>query len=303
MEHFGDSHATSDRPNQPELQRASIWARAFAFWIDIAILGAIAALATFVLLLLSGSEMRILIHTITLVLVPLGLLKDMIKGQSPGKFILGIAVRDQENPSQIPSAKALFLRNLSLPIWPIDALVLLFTKKRIGDKFAGTNVYRLSPKPKLVIRLAALLAIPILIALAIQIGVGPRTPISADEFTFRMKEVGFFAVDVTDQFPPEYQMETVREVRTTHFVIQFIALSTEAQARGTYQTNRNMLERESRGAWSSHSEISLSNFSRFAITFDGIYTVISRIEDTFVFAQTSSANRAELDDLLRILGY
>ncbi|MDQ7960398.1 RDD family protein [Flavobacterium lindanitolerans] len=40
------------------------------------------------------------------------LLKDSIRGISIGKWAMGIMVRDENNPNQIPSTGRLFLRNL-----------------------------------------------------------------------------------------------------------------------------------------------------------------------------------------------
>ena len=51
-------------------------------------------------------------------------------------------------------------------LWPIDLFVLLCNaeRKKIGDKLAGTDVYRISKKPKvLTIKIAAILALAIFV--------------------------------------------------------------------------------------------------------------------------------------------
>lgn len=62
--------------------------------------------------------------------------KDSIKGISPGKWIMGIMVRDEHNLDQVPSIGTLLIRNLFLLIWPIECIVLVFSKekKRLGDR-------------------------------------------------------------------------------------------------------------------------------------------------------------------------
>ncbi|MGI9592165.1 MAG: cytochrome c oxidase assembly factor Coa1 family protein [Myxococcota bacterium] len=72
--------------------------------------------------------------------------KDLIGGQSIGRAIFAIAVRDAEDPTQTPSAGRLIRRNLFLPIWPVELLALTTsaTRQRIGDRLAGTCVVRVS---------------------------------------------------------------------------------------------------------------------------------------------------------------
>lgn len=75
--------------------------------------------------------------------------KDSIKGISVGKWIMGIMIRDENNPTQIPSFGRLFSRNLSFVIFPIECIVLAISeeKKRLGDKTAKTIVVKNPNKP------------------------------------------------------------------------------------------------------------------------------------------------------------
>jgi hypothetical protein len=47
------------------------------------------------------------------------LLKDSIKGISPGKYLLGLAVRDNANYATTPRLAKLFARNLPLLLSPL----------------------------------------------------------------------------------------------------------------------------------------------------------------------------------------
>lgn len=64
--------------------------------------------------------------------------RDIIKGQSIGKRIAGIKVVD--NSKKSAAWWQLIFRNLSVIIWPLEAVLLLMDKKRIGDKMANTTV-------------------------------------------------------------------------------------------------------------------------------------------------------------------
>ena len=68
--------------------------------------------------------------------------KDSIYGISPGKYVVGIAVRDKDDYQKTPGIFHLFLRNIPLIIWPLEIIVLILSRKkqRIGDIIAKTIV-------------------------------------------------------------------------------------------------------------------------------------------------------------------
>ena len=90
--------------------------------------------------------------------------KDSLKGISVGKWIMGIMVRDENDPREIPSFGRLFLRNLFIIIWPVEFIVLAKNdqKKRLGDKTAKTIVVKNPNKPTRLPRILALIAVGIL---------------------------------------------------------------------------------------------------------------------------------------------
>jgi uncharacterized RDD family membrane protein YckC len=81
---------------------------------------------------------------VMLVIFAVYFMKDSFRGMSPGRFILGIAVRDHSKPDVTPSIGRLVLRNLLIVIWPVEFLVLAFSKhkRRLGDRVAKTIVVR-----------------------------------------------------------------------------------------------------------------------------------------------------------------
>ncbi|WCM43309.1 RDD family protein [Flavobacterium sp. CBA20B-1] len=92
------------------------------------------------------------IITLFSILIPgmfLYLSKDSIKGNSIGKWAMGIMIRDERNPDIVPSYSKLLLRNLLLIIWPVEFIVLATNneKKRLGDKIANTIVVKNPNKP------------------------------------------------------------------------------------------------------------------------------------------------------------
>ncbi|PWG06162.1 RDD family protein [Polaribacter aquimarinus] len=89
--------------------------------------------------------------------------KDSIKGISPGKWVMGIMVRDENNLNRAPSFGKLFFRNLFLIIWPVEFILLVSSqeKKRLGDKTTKAIVVKNPNKPKKLPRILVLIGIGI----------------------------------------------------------------------------------------------------------------------------------------------
>ncbi len=131
-----------------QIELASRRRRIFAYLIDYTILCFLGAVACLFAMGKhwdqAGLEMIGKTLPVFLVVLAVYFLKDSVVGMSPGRFVLGIAVRDCSAPENIPSVLRLALRNLFIVIWPVELLVLVFSnqKRRIGDLIAKTVVIR-----------------------------------------------------------------------------------------------------------------------------------------------------------------
>jgi uncharacterized RDD family membrane protein YckC len=66
--------------------------------------------------------------------------KDFLFGKSIAKRIIGLQVIDNRNNQPADEFKC-FLRNMTIPLYPLEVLVTLFTPdRRIGDWIANTRV-------------------------------------------------------------------------------------------------------------------------------------------------------------------
>ena len=90
--------------------------------------------------------------------------KDSFRGISPGKWIMGIMVRDEKNRNEIPSFGRLLMRNVFIIIWPIEFIVLALSdnKQRIGDILAKTKVLKNPNKPEKLPRVISLVGVGII---------------------------------------------------------------------------------------------------------------------------------------------
>jgi uncharacterized RDD family membrane protein YckC len=66
--------------------------------------------------------------------------KDIFNGRSPAKRILKMQVIDK-NTGQVANPLKCLVRNLTIPLWPLEVIfVLIDPKRRLGDKIAGTRI-------------------------------------------------------------------------------------------------------------------------------------------------------------------
>jgi len=151
MENIHNTATHFDDNSQPALEKATLGFRIGAFLVDQIIL-------TIVLmrLLFGGIETELSrVFEIFPIFMFVGFvvygLKDIVKGQSFGKYMFGMAVRDSTYVSEVSSAGRLFLRNIFTFIWPVELIILACSPSRtkLGDRLAHTNVYRISGVPKL----------------------------------------------------------------------------------------------------------------------------------------------------------
>jgi uncharacterized RDD family membrane protein YckC len=100
--------------------------------------------------------------------------KDSFRGISPGKWIMGIMVRDEKNRNDIPTFGRLLLRNVFIIIWPIEFIVLALSdnKKRIGDIVAKTLVLKNPNKPEKLPRVLSLIGVGVVFFIFLFVFIG-----------------------------------------------------------------------------------------------------------------------------------
>ena len=118
--------------------------RILAMIIDYFIISLIVYVPLYAYMYISKLELYILFDDMVFMLIIalcmiLILLKDLIfRNKSIGKKIMGIEIRNNDN--KIPSFPILILRNITVIIWPIECLLILLKKNRIGDIIFKTKV-------------------------------------------------------------------------------------------------------------------------------------------------------------------
>lgn len=121
--------------------------RLIAFGIDYLLLITFQGIVGQILMLnTDNSNLVNMILFLTLITSVIMFCKDLIKGQSIGKRIMKIAVVNADDLTICSNPFKLILRNITLPLWPIEAILFLSSENgvRLGDKLTNTTVKKLS---------------------------------------------------------------------------------------------------------------------------------------------------------------
>ncbi len=114
--------------------------RIYAFLIDLLISSVPAALLMDLGVFVWKQEFEPMIYPAIALMLILLIMKDIRKGQSPGKYFIGLKIN---NKSGRPLN--LILRNISLILLPVEVFVFFLLDKRIGDVLFKTEVEATEP--------------------------------------------------------------------------------------------------------------------------------------------------------------
>ncbi len=131
-----------------------------------------------------------------------------------------------------------------------------------------------------------------------------KKSITANEFKTLMQGKGLVVSDVTSQYSRYDYVEQVYVAVPSDYSyqIEFYELSDSEYAISFYNNNKSIFE-SSKGNVSGGTSLSAKNYSKYSLSTDGNYKVISRIDNTVVYLNVDSSNKNTVKDLLNELGY
>ncbi len=113
--------------------------RILAMFIDYLIVLLISLIPLFVYAMVNDFNVFEAVNSIISFSMFLLILKDLLyKNASIGKKIMKIEIRKKDN--EFPSITTVILRNITVIIWPLECLLILLKKDRIGDIICDTKV-------------------------------------------------------------------------------------------------------------------------------------------------------------------
>jgi len=135
-------------------------------------------------------------------------------------------------------------------------------------------------------------------------GCEDKKSITVLEFQEKAQEKGYIVQDVKSQFANiDYILNAYIAGKSDYtYQIEFYELDTVENAIEFYQNNKKIFE-DSKASTSSSSSVSLKNYSKYSLTTDGKYKVISRIDNTVIYLNVEQQYKNEVKDFLDSIGY
>ena len=142
------------------------------------------------------------------------------------------------------------------------------------------------------------------IALISLTGCGNKTAITAEDFKTKMEGKGYSVTDATSQFSEVDYIEKAYVALSSDqsYQIEFYQISDNDKAAGFYNNNKQIFE-ESKGNTNVESSVSIGNHSKYTLETDGMYKIVSRIDNTVVYLNVESENKSDVQDILKELDY
>lgn len=131
-----------------------------------------------------------------------------------------------------------------------------------------------------------------------------KISITASDFKNSMEQKGYIITDANSQFS---QYDYVKQVYVASsadysFQIEFYELSDENYAIDFYNNNTSRFERYTGNA-SSKTSVSWKNYSKYTLSSNGKYMVVSRINNTAIYIDVDDKYKDTVKDILNELGY
>jgi len=141
------------------------------------------------------------------------------------------------------------------------------------------------------------------ISLLILTGCFTKEPKTPEQFREIMEDNGFVVSDLTDQ----YEEGLVKSVLVAmdvknDFQIEYFEQDSDADAIVSFNMNVSTME-DNKGQIYKTSDFRGQNYENLSMTTNGEYWVVSRIENTVIFAHVSEEHKEVVESMLERLNY
>lgn len=154
--------------------------------------------------------------------------------------------------------------------------------------------------------------ITILLILIIAGGIGiilnnlnkEKISITSTSFKNSMEEKGYILTDANRQFEEYDYLEQVYVAVSSdyNFQIEFYELTNNSYAKNFFNNNKAIFE-SSKGSAATETNLNAKNYSKYTLSSNGKYKVVSRINNTVIYADVDDTYKDTVKSILDELGY
>jgi hypothetical protein len=132
-----------------------------------------------------------------------------------------------------------------------------------------------------------------------------KTPISAERFTSSMTQKGYVVQSSKQQFAAyDYIKKSyIAAPQDLSYKIEFYELTDEEYANAFYENNKSIFENSKGGVVTSSLNLNGKNWSKYALSADGKYKVVSRVGNTAIYLNVDNNYKDIVNRLLDEFGY
>ena len=131
-----------------------------------------------------------------------------------------------------------------------------------------------------------------------------KTSITATSFKNHMEDKGYILTDANSQFEEyDYIKQVYIAVSNDYgFQIEFYELTDDSYAMNFYNNNKSIFE-SSKGSDATQTKVGLKNYSKYTLSSNEKYSVVSRIDNTVIYVNVDENYKDTVKDILDELGY
>ena len=131
-----------------------------------------------------------------------------------------------------------------------------------------------------------------------------KTSITASDFYTTMSQKEYNVQDSSNQFS-EYnyvKQAYIAVSKNNSYQIEFYELEDDSYATQFYNNIKSIFE-SSKGTNSVESNVELKNYSKYTLSSNGKYMIVSRIDNTVIYVNVDNNYKDAVNSLLKDLGY
>ena len=131
-----------------------------------------------------------------------------------------------------------------------------------------------------------------------------KESMSGSEFKSFMEKNNYVVIDTKSQFSNyDYIVKSYLATKSDYsFKIEFYELSDDTYAINFYNNNMKIFEQENKDNYAKIN-VSLKNYSKYTLSTDKKFKVVSRIDNTVAFVNVDNKYKDEVNKLLKDMGY
>ena len=143
----------------------------------------------------------------------------------------------------------------------------------------------------------------LIISIFLITGCSTKTPLNSTDFVDLIEQNDYKTTNVINQFSDYTQIKNafIAQDKEMRYQIEYYELDTEESAKSFYKGNKAIFQKLEN--IKSRTKVDLKNYEKYAQSTDSVYSSISRIDNTIVYANVKIEYKDEVIEIIKKLGY